>query len=183
MGERILGVDPGLETTGYGLIAVEQRRHTAMASGTIVTAAREPLGQRIAHLHAQFTQLLDRLNPQLVVLEELYTHYAHPTTAVLMGHARGVIALAVAQRGVPLVCYLPTHVKKAVTGHGHATKEQVQRMVTALLSLAQPPEPDDVSDALALALTHAHALDHPRLTTMLKARRRALPPALQEALG
>ena len=170
MGERILGVDPGLETTGYGLIVAEERRHAAVASGTIVTNARASLAERIATLHAQFAQLLERLKPHVIVLEELYAHYAHPTTAILMGHARGVIALAVAQRRLPLICYLPTHVKKAVTGNGHATKQQVQGMVTALLRLTRRPEPDDVSDAFALALAHAHTLQHTGIEWRVQSR-------------
>lgn len=159
---RILGVDPGLETTGYGLVHVERRRCQALSHGTIVTDARQTLAERIALLHQRFAALLAASAPEVVVLEELYAHYQHPTTAILMGHARGVIALAVAQQRLPLACYLPTRVKKAVTGNGHATKAQVQGMVTALLSLPQRPEPDDVSDALALALAHAHATSHDR---------------------
>ena len=180
MSERILGVDPGLETTGFGMIEIAGRRATHLASGTIVTSAHEALAVRLTALYAQFAQRLESSRPDVVVLEELYAHYQHPTTAILMGHARGVIALAVAQRRIPLACYLPTRVKKAVTGHGHATKTQVQRMVTALLALARAPEPDDVSDALALALTHARTLGEPALATLVKKRRRTLPPALQE---
>ena len=182
MGERILGVDPGLETTGYGLIETADRRVKYLASGTVVTRPSESLALRLVALHVQFTRLLEALSPHMVVLEELYAHYRHPMTAILMGHARGVITLAMAERGVPLICYLPTRVKKAVTGHGHATKTQVQGMVTSLLGLACRPEPDDVSDALALALTHTRTLSEPRLATMLKNRKRALPAALQEAL-
>ena len=182
MGERILGVDPGLETTGYGLIAVTGRQPAHLASGTLVTRTDETLAQRVASLYAQFSTLLDELHPHAVALEELYAHYQHPTTAILMGHARGAICLAVAQRRLPLACYLPTRVKKAVTGHGHATKTQVQGMITALLSLSRRPEPDDVSDALALALTHAQMQGHPAMSTRTLARRRTLPPALQAAL-
>ena len=179
MGERILGVDPGLETTGYGLIETAGRQVRHLAGGIVVTRADAPLTQRLSALHARMAQLLEELKPRIVVLEELYAHYQHPMTAILMGHARGVITLAVAQRDIQLVCYLPTRVKKAITGHGHATKTQVQGMVTSLLGLPSRPEPDDVSDALALALTYARTLDRPALAAVVKARRR-LPSALQE---
>lgn len=184
MGERILGVDPGLETTGFGLITVEGRRAVHVTSGIIETRPADPLPVRLVALYRQVVQLLARTQPDHVVLEELYAHYRHPTTAILMGHARGTICLAVAQQQLPLICYLPTRVKKAVTGHGHATKSQVQGMVTSLLGLSSRPEPDDVSDALALALTYAQYLGHGALSVLARtSRRRTLPPALREALA
>jgi len=180
--ERILGVDPGLEVTGYGLVACEGRHLRSVASGTVVTDPHRALVERLGELHARFTQVLTACAPDIVVLEELYAHYQHPMTAILMGHARGVLALAVVQQGIPLSCYPPTHVKKAVTGNGHATKQQIQRMVAALLKLPQLPEPNDVSDALALALTHAHTLQQPYVPPPRRTRR-ALSPALQAALA
>jgi crossover junction endodeoxyribonuclease RuvC len=180
---RILGIDPGLETTGYGLIVVEGQRPVADVGGTITTTPRHAVEARVATLYDQMRRLLDTRRPDAVVLEELFAHYAHPTTAILMGHARGVIALAVAQCRVPLYCYLPTRVKKAVTGNGHATKRQVQGMVTALLQLPAPPEPHDISDAFALALAHAHARHQPVQLLGASPRRRRLPKALQVALA
>ena len=183
MGERILGMDPGLETTGFGLVTVTDGRPAHVRSGVVTTRAQEPLPERLVALHTQLAALLDATAPHTLVLESLYSHYQHPITAILMGHARGVICLAAAQRQIPVVCYLPTHVKKAVTGHGHATKAQVQGMVTAMLGLSHRPEPHDVSDALALALAHAQTLREPRLVAALRpSRRRTLPAALQEAL-
>ena len=180
---RILGVDPGLETTGYGLIELAGGGlATHLASGVVTTRPTHTLPMRLTVLYAEFSRLLTELRPQMVVLEELYAHYEHPMTAVLMGHARGVISLAVAQHRVPLACYLPTRVKKAVTGNGHATKVQVQGMVTAILGLPRRPEPNDVSDALALALTHSRTLDRPSLGTLARTRRRPLPAALQALL-
>jgi crossover junction endodeoxyribonuclease RuvC len=182
-GECILGIDPGLETTGYGCIVVEGARATAIAQGTVITDTQQSLQMRIAALHADITVVIQQLTPDAVALEELYAHYAHPTTAILMGHARGVIALAVAQAGIPLHCYLPTRVKKAVTGNGHAKKRQIQAMVAAILGLSVIPDPNDIADGLALALTHARLREHPLASVTQTRGRRKLPTALADALS
>src|SRR5205807_9528431 len=113
-----------------------------------------------ACLHVLFKSLVDVLDqypPQVMVVEQLYSHYAQPRTAILMGHARGVILLAAAERGVPVVSYNATRIKKTVTGSGRASKEQVQRTIERELRLAKCPEPPDVADALAVALCHFYA--------------------------
>ena len=158
---RVCGVDPGLEITGYGVIDVAGNQLTLVTTGVFRTSASDLLTTRLKEMYDQVLGLLASTTPDLMVLEELYSQYKHPTTAIMMGHVRGVIVLAAAARGVPLQQYGPTHVKKAVTGHGHARKEQTQRMVQALLGLAKPPEPDDATDALAIAIAHAHTLRAP----------------------
>jgi len=157
---KILGIDPGLDRTGLGCIDVGVQRPRLMGMECITTSPRQPLPARLHALHDGLRAVVRGWTPDVVVLESLYAHYRHPTTAILMGHARGVICQVAASCNVVLVEYLPTRVKKAVVGHGHARKDQVQGMVTALLQLSQRPEPNDIADALALALCHAHVLEH-----------------------
>lgn len=157
---RIVGIDPGLETTGYGVIDADDRAIRLHEAGIIKSSSRRPLTRRLLGIRTAVTQLLRETRPAVVVLEELYAHYDHPKTAILMGHARGVICLAAAELKIPVQGYLPTRVKKAIVGNGLAGKRQVQRMVTSLLQLRTTPEPLDVTDALALAIAHAHMLGH-----------------------
>jgi crossover junction endodeoxyribonuclease RuvC len=156
---RILGIDPGLERTGYGLIEVETDQSSCLKAQGIFKSSRTlPLEERLTTLHCQLFAFLEEQNPDVVVLEQLYSHYDHPVTAILMGHARGIICLAAAQRKIPLVSYAATRIKKAVTGNGGASKEQVQRMVYHLLGVKEIPGSLDVTDALALALAHANVM-------------------------
>ena len=158
---RICGIDPGLETTGYGVIEAGAGRQTLVAVGVLRASPTLPLPARLRTIYQGMRTLLEKTQPDCVVLEDLYSHYAHPTTAILMGHVRGVILLAAGEAGISVAHYPPTHIKKAVTGRGHATKSQIQRMVQMLLNLPTPPEPDDAADALAIAMTHAHTLRTP----------------------
>jgi crossover junction endodeoxyribonuclease RuvC len=151
---RILGIDPGLVATGYGMIVAEGDRMECLAAG-VIRPNSTALDCRLLQIHTELTALLHEFIPDAMALEDLFTVYNHPKTAVLMGHARGVICLAAAQRAVPVINIAPTEVKRAVTGHGHASKEQVQRMVQGLLRLPALPTPDHVSDALAMAICHA----------------------------
>lgn len=166
----ILGVDPGLKVTGYGLLSVNGRELSLAEAGVIRTNRVEPLPKRLRSLHAEFVQLLRDLPPDVISLEELYSHYKHPTTAILMGHARGVIILCAALENVPLVTYSATRVKSAIVGNGQASKEQVQRMVKSSLGLGSVPRPPDVADALALALCHANVVLHPAVPGQGKGR-------------
>lgn len=152
---RILGVDTSLQCTGYGLIEHEAGRLVLLEGGVVRTEATAALEQRLVTLAEAMEGVLGEYDPDCVVVEELYSSYAHPRTAILMGHARGTVLLAAGRRGVPVVGYPPARVKRALTGNGQATKAQVARMVCQLLGLATPPTPDDVTDALALALCHA----------------------------
>ncbi|MDE2572768.1 MAG: crossover junction endodeoxyribonuclease RuvC [bacterium] len=158
----ILGVDPGLVRTGYGAIDVGARgaQPRLVEAGIVEPNGRESLERRLAALFDGFREVLLAVSPEVVVIEELYTVYRNPQTAILMGHARGVCALAAGQAGTPLRHLGHSAVKRALVGHGTAKKEQVARMVAALLHLAEVPEPNDVSDALALALAYANVHQH-----------------------
>ena len=150
----ILGVDPGLVATGYGLVNWTDGTATVGEAGVITTSKSDSLSERLDVIYSGVDELLGEFEPDAMAVEALYTHYNHPRTAVLMGHARGVMLLAAARHGVPVVTYTPTRIKKAVTGNGQASKLQVQRMVQTLLGLAELPTPDHISDALAAALCH-----------------------------
>ena len=123
-----------------------------MEAGVIRTEVRATLSQRLVRIATDLDQLLDGLSPDVVSIEQLYSHYAHPRTAILMGHARGVILQRCAQRQIEIRHFSATRIKKSVTGNGHASKEQVQRTIQTLLALPKLPEPPDVADALAAAL-------------------------------
>jgi crossover junction endodeoxyribonuclease RuvC len=154
----ILGLDPGLETTGYGLLDLTPAGPQVVEAGVIRSAVgRDPadMGDRVKSLYDGLVEVLDQWQPTAVAVEQLYAHVEHPRTAVLMAHARGVYFLAAAQRGIAVFSYPSTTVKKTITGHGRAGKEQMQHAVMRELGLSKPPEPHDVADALAIALCHA----------------------------
>jgi crossover junction endodeoxyribonuclease RuvC len=152
----ILGLDPGLLVTGYGVIEVRGRSPRVCEAGVIRSAESRStdMAPRIRVLYDSIVEVLDQFRPRVVAVEQLYAHYEHPRTAILMAHARGVLFLAAAQRNLPVHSYNSTRVKKTITGNGRATKDQVQRTIQRELGLAQLPEPADVADALAVALCH-----------------------------
>lgn len=154
---RILGIDPGLQITGYAVLEVAPRGPIICEAGVIRTSegrATADMAQRLRLLYNGIDEIVQQFQPRVVVVEQLYAHYKHPRTAILMGHARGVLLLAAALHDVPVVSYNATRIKKTVTGSGRAPKEQVQRTVQRELGLAKLPEPSDVADALAAALCH-----------------------------
>jgi len=152
---RILGIDPGLNTTGYGVIEISGREVSLLEGGVIPTAPPDdPLESRLARLYDGIIGLLDQFGPESLALEELYSHYERPTTVILMGHARGVICLAAAKSSVPVFNYASTQIKSCLTGSGRASKEQMQRAIQARLNLKEIPSPHDVADALAVAICH-----------------------------
>ena len=153
---RILGVDPGLRTTGYGVVEVRDGALRLVEGGVLQPNPKETLERRLLQLHDGMTEVVRATRPDCMVVEELWTAYEHPQTAVLMGHARGVIALVAGTHGVALHDLAHASVKRALTGSGSAAKSQVKGMVVQLLGLAAPPHPDDVSDALALAIAFAN---------------------------
>ncbi|HTV73174.1 MAG TPA: crossover junction endodeoxyribonuclease RuvC [Candidatus Acidoferrales bacterium] len=153
---RILGVDPGLRVTGYGAIERDRTRLRVIEAGVIAPAVAAPLEVRLHELYAQLVAVIAATQPDLMVIEELWSSYKNPTTAVLMGHARGVLCLAACARGVEVRHLAHSLVKRALVGSGAARKEQVKRMVMQQLGLTIAPQPDDVSDALALALALAN---------------------------
>jgi len=151
----VLGIDPGLANTGYGVVARGQGRLTALDGGVIETAAETPRERRLADIHEAIEELLSRHAPDAVALEELYFG-RNVRTAFAVGHARGAVMLAAGQRRVPCTSYTPQKVKGAVCGNGSAGKDQVARMVKALLGLSEDPRPDHAADALAVAICHAN---------------------------
>lgn len=152
----ILGVDPALSITGYGVINLEDGRLALIEAGIITTQAKEELPSRLDKIFRALLKLITDTRPEVLVLEKLYAHYRHPTTAYLLGQARGVICLASAEKKVSLVEYAATRVKKAVVGKGLASKTQVQKAVARILSLDSVPKYTDVTDALALAIAHCY---------------------------
>ena len=151
----ILGVDPGLNTTGYGVIDVSAGRVRLLEAGVVRSRVRE-LARKVKEIYDGVREVIETFSPDVMAMEKLYTHYDRPTTAILMGHARGCICLAAAQSGVEVISYEATKVKKLLTGSGRATKDQVQRAIKLELGLEQHPDPPDVADALALALCHLY---------------------------
>jgi crossover junction endodeoxyribonuclease RuvC len=148
----VIGIDPGLVETGYGVLETGENGLALLDVGVIATPATAPIEDRLHTLHAAIHRLLERFTPALLVLEDLYSEYKFPRTAILMGHARGVICLAARQRQVTVLPLAPAEVKRAVTASGAASKAQVQRGVQRLLGLPRPPRPSHVADALGLAL-------------------------------
>jgi crossover junction endodeoxyribonuclease RuvC len=151
----VLGIDPGLANTGYGVVARRDGRMVALDGGVIRTRAEAPHELRLAEIHAAVDALLLEHEPDAVALEELYFGQ-NVRTAFAVGQARGVVMLAAGQRQVPCAGYTPQQVKGAVCGSGRAEKGQVARMVKALLELPQEPRPDHAADALAVAICHAN---------------------------
>jgi crossover junction endodeoxyribonuclease RuvC len=169
---RILGIDPGLQITGYGLIERSAGRIVVREAGVIRPGAgKTDMAARVHDLHQGVVEIIEQFRPQAVAVEQLYAHYKHPRTAILMGHARGVIFLAAAQQNIPVVSYSATRIKKTVTGSGRASKEQVQRTIQRELGLATLPEPPDVADALAVALCHHYRQNFPPLPLGERGRR------------
>jgi crossover junction endodeoxyribonuclease RuvC len=151
----VLGIDPGLANTGYGVVASKGGGLVALDGGVIETSAELPRERRLADIHAAMDSLMAEHAPDAVALEELYFGQ-NVRTAFAVGHARGVVMLAAGQHGTPCTSYTPQQVKSAVCGNGRAGKEQVARMVKTLLGLAEEPSPDHASDALAVAMCHAN---------------------------
>jgi crossover junction endodeoxyribonuclease RuvC len=151
----ILGIDPGLNTTGYGVLAFADRQPIRLVeAGVVRGGSSRSLEIRLREIYQGVQEVLTAHRPHAVAVEELYSHYDRPRTAILMGHARGVICLAATQAGVPVVHYAATQVKRILTGSGRAPKQQMQNAICRELGLAKPPDPPDVADALAIALCH-----------------------------
>jgi crossover junction endodeoxyribonuclease RuvC len=151
----VLGIDPGTANTGYGVVARQGARLVALDGGVIETTARTDPGERLALIFDRIDGLLNEYSPDALAVEDLYFG-ANARSAFAVGQARGVVILAAGRRGIPCHSYTPQQVKGAVCGSGRAGKEQVQRMVQALLSLSELPRPDHAADALAVAICHAN---------------------------
>ena len=151
----VLGIDPGIANTGYGVVLTRGSTLAALDGGVIATAARTPPEQRLARIHADVCALIEEHRPDAMAVEELYFG-ANASSAFVVGQARGVVLLAAGAAGIPCFSYTPQQIKQAVCGSGRAAKDQVQRMVGTLLSLPAPPEPDHAADALAVGICHAN---------------------------
>ncbi len=160
--ERILGIDPGLRVTGYGVIEYAAGKTRVIEAGVVAPQTGASLEVRLRELHTGITRVVVSTRPDVIVIEELYSTYRNPLTAIMMGHARGVLCLAGAQAEIPVATLAHSRVKRALVGSGAGRKEQVNRMVAQLLGFAKPLEPDDVSDALALALAYCNVREHDR---------------------
>lgn len=151
---RVLGVDPGLNITGYGVLEFGAQGLKIVEAGVVRGRDRRSLDSRLHEIHSGLVDVLKTLKPSAMAIEQLYSHYDRPRTAILMGHARGVICLAAAICKIPIYHYGATQVKKLLTGSGRAPKSQVQEAVRRELGLARVPEPADVADAMAIAICH-----------------------------
>jgi crossover junction endodeoxyribonuclease RuvC len=151
---RIVGIDPGLNITGYAVIEPAGGKLALVEAGMIRGRSRGDLAARLKEVHEGVCDVVATFQPAAMAIEELYSHYERPRTAILMGHARGVICLAAALAGIPVLSYSATQIKRLLTGNGRAPKSQVQRAICHEFGLASPPEPPDVADAMAVALCH-----------------------------
>jgi crossover junction endodeoxyribonuclease RuvC len=155
---RILGIDPGLQVCGYACLDSDAGRETVVEAGVLRTSADARLAGKLNQIAEDIGTLLERFRPDVVAVEELYSHYAHPRTAILMGHARGVILQRSAAAGLEVKSFSATRIKKSLTGNGRASKEQVQKTIQTVLALVELPKPPDVADAMAAALCCANAI-------------------------
>lgn len=157
---RILGIDPGLNVTGYGILEECQDDMKLVEAGVVRTNGRGSTAERLYEIAKEVENIIVQFRPDAIAVEELYSHYGHPKTAIIMGHARGVIFLKAAEAGIPVFPYASTRIKKSLTGNGRASKHQVQLMIKSTLGIADVPEPPDAADALAAALCHCRATAH-----------------------
>ena len=153
---RILGIDPGYATIGFGLVEADRGEVHMVTYGAITTPAGLPLSKRLYQIYTDMQSLIAQLKPDVIAIEELFFN-TNITTGIAVAHGRGVLLCAAEESGIPLFEYTPSQVKLAVTGYGKADKRQVMDMTRRLLKLAAIPRPDDAADALAIALCHARS--------------------------
>jgi crossover junction endodeoxyribonuclease RuvC len=169
-GQIILGLDPGLSVTGYGVIK-SHHKVQLLEAGVIRIRRDQPLASRLKELYEGIVEVIESYPIDFVAVEQLFSHYERPRTAILMGHARGVLCLAAANAGKSVHSYEPTKVKKLLTGNGRAPKSQMQLAIQQQLQLKEPPDPPDVADALAIALCH-HFATGPVEQLLMNARKK-----------
>lgn len=155
---KILGIDPGLKLCGYAVIEADRNNMKLLEAGVCRTNTKLSLEKRLVQIAQDINSLLEKFNPACMAVEDLYSHYAHPKTAILMGHARGVILAAACGKGTDVKSFAATRIKKSLTGNGRASKLQMQRSIKSMLGLAKAPEPADVADAIAAALCCANTI-------------------------
>ena len=153
---RILGIDPGIATIGFGLVEAERGQARMVTYGAVTTPAGLPLSRRLYQIDRDMEELIGKLKPDVISIEELFFN-TNLTTGIAVAHARGVLLYKAEKCGIPLHEYTPSQVKMAVVGYGKAEKRQVMDMTRRLLRLKAVPRPDDAADALALALCHARS--------------------------
>jgi len=161
---RVLGIDPGTLTSGYGIVTEEDHKLFHVVSGGISPSAKQPFPKRLRKIYEELEKIIEKYKPQAVVVEDLFVS-SNIKAALKLGHARGVAILAAVNAGLPVFEYAPAEVKQAVVGNGKADKKQVQLMVKTLLELPKVPHPADAADALAAAICHVHSS---RMREMLK---------------
>jgi len=154
---RILGIDPGIATIGFGIVDTEKNKQRLVRCGVITTPAHTSLASRLQLIYTDITELLETFKPDAVSIEELFFN-TNITTGISVAHGRGVLLLACQQAGVKIYEYTPLQVKQAVVGYGRAEKQQVMDMIKRICSLSAPPKPDDAADAVALAICHARSI-------------------------
>ena len=164
---KVLGIDPGLQVCGYAAVETAggalrlrsgQANPALQEAGVIRTTGDKALEPRLNQIAEDIDELLDRFKPEVVAVEQLYSHYAHPRTAILMGHARGVILQRCAAAGIEVKSFAATRIKKCITGNGHASKEQMQKTIRTILNLRELPKPAYVADAVAVAICCAETM-------------------------
>ncbi|MCE5198121.1 MAG: crossover junction endodeoxyribonuclease RuvC [Armatimonadota bacterium] len=153
---RILAIDPGTATTGYGVVDKIGVNPKMVDYGTIETSPKKAIADRLLDIYNELNEIIDRYSPDVLVMERLF-FAKNQTTAIAVGKACGVMQFAAAQRNLEVIEYTPMEVKQAVVGYGGAEKKQIQYMIQRILNLKEMPKPDDAADALALAVCHAHA--------------------------
>lgn len=152
----IMGVDPGIAILGYGLLSLEGNKFKIIDSGALITDSDMPMPSRLSYIYNGLNSLLNKYNPDAYAIEELFFN-KNIKTALTVGHARGVAILAASNQNIPIFEYTPLQVKQAIVGYGRADKKQMQQMVKMLLRLEETPKPDDVADALAVAICHGNS--------------------------
>lgn len=154
---RILGIDPGIAIVGFGVVDKNGNRYSTVEYGAITTPAHTPLENRLKTIYDEMTLLFANFRPDAMSVEELFFN-SNAKTAIAVGQARGVIILSAVENGVPIYEYTPLQVKQALTGYGRASKMQIQQMMRTMLGLSEIPKPDDVADALAIAVCHGNSV-------------------------
>lgn len=165
---RYLGIDPGLQRTGYALVERGRARPILREGGVIRSTKEKTLAERITEIGSGIREILEQYEPQAVVIEKVFTTPQFPKTALILAHARGAILFTIAERGIPVVHYTPTQIKRLLTGNGRASKEQMQHAVRTELGLEKILEPHDVADAFAIALCHYHTVGRQSFNTIIE---------------
>ena len=155
---RILGIDPGLHITGYGIIDSNNGEYKIIEAGVVRTNKKDDMELRLFEISKELEDIIAQFKPEAVAVEDLYSHYDHPKTAIIMGHARGIVFLKAAQANIPVFPYASTRIKNSLTGNGRASKRQMQMMIASTFGVSEIFDPPDIADALAVALCHSRSL-------------------------